>query len=358
MTYAVIMAGGTGTRFWPKSTSKHPKQFLKLFGKETMIQQTVNRLAPDINSENVLVVTNADYIPFVENQLPSVPAHQIIGEPVARNTAPCVAAAAAILHKIDPESTMIVLPADHKIEDRKTFLDVLKGAGDLAGETESLITIGIRPNRPETGYGYIQYNSDKKKNAGNYSAYSVENFTEKPDLETAKKFVKSGDYVWNSGMFIWKTSAILNAFEKYLPEIYDLTQTLVRSDMSDEDIEGFYDACPSISVDYGIMEKAENVHVIPAEFGWNDVGSWRSVHDLSDKDEQNNALDPEHTVALNSKSNLVQSNSGKQVVLIGVDNLAVVETDDAIMVLNLDHDQDVKKVVEQFKKDPETVDLT
>lgn len=358
MTYAVIMAGGTGTRFWPKSTSKHPKQFLKLFGKETMIQQTVNRLAPDINSENVLVVTNADYISFVKNQLPSVPDHQIIGEPVARNTAPCVAAAAAILHKIDPDSTMIVLPADHRIENRDGFLDVLQSAADVAAETESLVTIGIKPSRPETGYGYIQYNSDQKVDAGDHTAYSVQNFTEKPDLETAKKFLKSGDYVWNSGMFIWKTSSILNAFKEHLPEIYSQMQTLIKSEMNEEDIEKFYRSCPSISVDYGIMEKAANVNVIPAEFGWNDVGSWRSVHDLSDKDDQQNALDPEETLALKSKGNLVQSDSGKQVVLIGVENLAVVETDDAIMVLDLEHDQDVKTVVEQFKADPEKKGLT
>ena len=358
MTYAVIMAGGTGTRFWPKSTSKHPKQFLKLFGKETMIQQTVHRLSPHINSENVLVVTNSDYVPFVERQLPSVPAHQVVGEPVARNTAPCVAAAAAILHKIDPESTMVVLPADHRIEDRERFLNVLDGAAGLADKSEALITIGIEPNRPETGYGYIQYDSADESEAGDFSAYAVKNFTEKPDLEKAKSFVQSGDYVWNSGMFIWKTSAILKAFENYLPEIYELTRDLIQSDVTDEDVRKFYDACPSISVDYGIMEKAENVRVIPAEFGWNDVGSWRSVHDLSDKDDQQNALEPADTVALNSRSNLVQSDSGKQVVLIGVENLAVVETEDAIMVLNLDHDQEVKQVVEQFKADPETKGLT
>ena len=358
MTYAVIMAGGTGTRFWPKSTSKHPKQFLKLFGKETMIQQTVHRLSPFIESENVLVVTNSDYVRFVENQLSSVPAHQVIGEPVARNTAPCVAAAAAILHKIDKESTMVVLPADHRIENREKFLAVLEGATELADESGALITIGIEPNRPETGYGYIQYDSETESEAGDFSAYSVKNFTEKPDLEKAKSFVQSGDYVWNSGMFIWKTSAILSAFENYLPEIYELTQELIKSDVTDADIKKFYEACPSISVDYGIMEKAENVQVIPAEFGWNDVGSWRSVHDLSEKDDQKNALEPVDTVALNSGSNLVQTDSGKQVVLIGVDNVAVVETEDAIMVLNLDHDQDVKKVVEQFKADPNKKSLT
>lgn len=358
MTYAVIMAGGSGTRFWPKSTSKHPKQFLKLFGKETMIQQTVNRLEPGINSEQVLVVTNANYIPFVKEQLPSVPEHQIIGEPVARNTAPCIAAAAAVLHKMDPQSKMIVLPADHRIQDGDKFMSVLESAADLAEETDSLITIGIKPNRPETGYGYIRYDADQQAAAGEFTAYPVQNFTEKPDLETAKEMLESGDYVWNSGMFIWKTSSILDAFKKHLPEIYELTQGLIRSEMSDEDIDRFYQACPSISVDYGIMENAERVHVIPAEFGWNDVGSWRSVHELSDKDEQDNSLDPESIVALNSRSNLVQSDSGKQVVLIGVDNLAVVETEDSIMVLNMDHDQDVKKVVEQFKADPDKKELT
>ena len=358
MTYAVIMAGGSGTRFWPKSTSKHPKQFLKLFGKETMIQQTVSRLEPGINSEQVLVVTNANYIPFVKEQLPSVPEHQIIGEPVARNTAPCIAAAAAVLHKMDPQSTMVVLPADHRIQDGETFMAVLESAAELADETDSLITIGIKPNRPETGYGYIQYDASQEISSGDFAAFPVQNFTEKPNLETAKEMLESGGYVWNSGMFIWKTSSILDAFEAHLPEIYELTQDLIRSEMSDDDIDRFYQACPSISVDYGIMEKAERVHVIPAEFGWNDVGSWRSVHELSDKDEQDNSLEPESTVALNSRSNLVQSDSGKQVVLIGVNNLAVVETDDAIMVLNLDHDQDVKKVVEQFKADPDKKELT
>jgi mannose-1-phosphate guanylyltransferase len=343
------MAGGTGTRFWPKSTSKHPKQFLKLFGKETMIQQTVNRLAPDINSENVLVVTNADYIPFVENQLPSVPAHQIIGEPVARNTAPCVAAAAAILHKIDPESTMIVLPADHKIEDRKTFLDVLKGAGDLAGETESLITIGIRPNRPETGYGYIKYNSGKKNEAGKYSAYSVQNFTEKPNLETAKTFLKSGDYVWNSGMFIWKTSAILNAFEQHLPEIYELTQKLIKSEMNDADVEDFYQVCPSVSVDYGIMEKAENVYVLTADFGWSDLGTWGSLYTHVPQDDHKNAVIGKNVMLYNCVNNMVNVPKEKLVVLQGLNGYIVVESNDTLLVCKKEDEQKIKTMVQDIK---------
>lgn len=358
MTYAVIMAGGTGTRFWPKSTSKRPKQFLKLFGDETMIQQTVNRLEPEIKKEHVVVVTNRDYIPFVEEQLPSVPAGQIIGEPVARNTAPCVAAAAALLFRMDPESVMAVLPADHRIENRKEFLSVLSGAVSLAKKGEQLITIGIQPDRPETGYGYIKYNEDDETEAGSHSAFSVESFKEKPDLEKAKEFLSSGDYVWNSGMFVWKTSAILDAFKKYLPEVSKLTQKLINSEAAPGDINQFYKACPSVSIDYGIMEKAGNVSVVPAEFGWNDVGSWQSVHKLSDKDENGNALSPEDTTVLNSGSNLVQSESGKQIVLIGIENTAVVETEDAIMILNMDQDQQVKTVVEQFKKDPERKKLT
>lgn len=358
MTYAVVMAGGTGTRFWPKSTSKHPKQFLKLFGNETMIQQTVRRLEPEIKKENVVVVTNQDYISFVKQQLPSIPGGQIIGEPVARNTAPCVAAAAAILYKLDPESVMVVLPADHRIEDQSKFLSVLNGAVDLAKNGDRLVTIGIQPDRPETGYGYIRFDGDSKSEAGNYTAYHVQNFTEKPDLEKAKSFLDSGDYVWNSGMFVWKTSTILAAFKKHLPDVSKLTQKLINSGAEEEDIKQFYQACPSISIDYGIMEKAENVSVIPAEFGWNDVGSWKSVHQLSEKDENRNSFFPEESVALNATSNLVHSESGKQIVLIGVDNTAVVETDEAIMILNMDQDQEVKTVVEQFKKDPHRKKLT
>lgn len=358
MTYAVVMAGGSGTRFWPKSTSKHPKQFLKLFGDETMIQQTVRRLEPEIRKENVVVVTNQDYISFVENQLPSIPSRQIIGEPVARNTAPCVAAAAAVLYKMDPESVMVVLPADHRIEKKPEFLSVLSGAIHLAEKGEQLVTIGIQPDRPETGYGYIKYDENQRSKAGTHFAYSVENFTEKPDLEKAKSFLSSGDYVWNSGMFIWKTSAIIEAFKKHLPEVSKLTQKLINSEATDEDIRQFYQACPSVSIDYGIMEKARNVSVIPAEFGWSDVGSWKSVHKLSEKDEKQNAFFPGKTVALNAASNLVHSESGKQIVLIGVENTAVVETKDAIMVLNMDQDQEVKTVVEQFKQDPARKKLT
>ena len=346
MTYAVIMAGGSGTRFWPKSTQRLPKQFLNLFGNQTMIQETVSRLGGAINTEHVLVVTNDSYASIVEQQLPGVNRDFIIGEPIARNTAPCVAAAAAILHRENPDSVMVVLPADHVIGKPDAFRRVLMRAVDTAISENSLVTIGIKPNRPETGYGYIRFD------AGGDEVYRVKNFTEKPDLETAEQFLSSGDYLWNSGMFIWKTSAILNAIKKYLPELFILTEELMMSDCSKEDIDEFYMACPSISVDYGIMEKAEKVHVLPGNFDWNDAGSWTAVYELSPKDESGNATGSAITSIQDSANNLIQAGSNKLIALVGVENLAVVETEDAILVVNLNEAQGVKKVVEELRTDP------
>ncbi|WP_069132068.1 mannose-1-phosphate guanylyltransferase [Rhodohalobacter halophilus] len=353
MTYAVIMAGGSGTRFWPKSTKALPKQFLNLFGEKTMIQETVARLKGAIETENVLVVTNDNYVPIVKRQLPEVPEKFIIGEPVAKNTAPCVAAAAAIMNKMDPDSVMVVLPADHQIKNEKAFLNILNTAIDTAKREDSLVTIGIQPNRPETGYGYICYNEKSIISVGENPVYSVKNFTEKPDRKTADKFLSDGNYLWNSGMFIWKTETILNAFKKYLPEVFKLTEKLQNSDLNQEDINQFYQACPSISIDYGIMEKAEKVHVVPGEFGWNDVGSWTAVHELSEKDDNGNAIGSAKICFVDSSQNLVQTDSGKLVSLVGVDNVAVVETKKAILVVNLKKAQGVKQVVEELKSNPD-----
>jgi mannose-1-phosphate guanylyltransferase len=350
MTYAVIMAGGSGTRFWPKSTRSLPKQFLNLFGQNTMIQETVNRLEGVIDKKDVLVVTNDNYVSIVKEQLPSIPDSFIIGEPVAKNTAPCVAAAAAILHKQNPDSVMVVLPADHQISNTTEFLNILNSAVETAKSEGSLVTIGIEPNRPETGYGYICYNSDSNIQHGGNSVYRVKNFTEKPDLEKARQFLDSGNYLWNSGMFIWKTDTILNAFKKYLPEVYKLTEKLIQSDLKQKDINQFYHACPSISIDYGIMEKAEKVHVVPGNFGWNDVGSWTAVHELSEKDQNGNATGNSPISLVDARSNLIHSESGKIISLVGVENLAVVETDNAILVVNLDKAQGVKEVVDDLKE--------
>lgn len=352
MIYAVVMAGGSGTRFWPKSTRSLPKQFLNLFGENTMIQETVARLNTYIPPENVMVVTNNEYVSIVEKQLPKTKRKYIVGEPVARNTAPCVAAAAALLYKENPDSVMIVLPADHQIGNRDEFLRVLNAAVITATSEESLVTIGILPNKPETGYGYIRYDKNSEFEYENKNIYPVINFTEKPDRNKAESFLKSGDYLWNSGMFIWKTETILKAFQAYLPEVFDEAEKLMASDAKQEDLNRFYNACPSISIDYGIMEKADKVHVVPGEFDWNDVGSWTAVHELSDKDKTGNAIGSSAVSIQDSKSNLVHSKSGKLIALVGVDNIAVVETDKAILVVNLDKAQGVKDVVEDLKSDP------
>lgn len=348
------MAGGVGTRFWPKSRKSNPKQFLSLFGETSMIQQTVERLDGFVDGKQVVVVTNQDYTTLVQNQLPSVDPTHIIGEPVARNTAPCIASAAALLNKKDPESVMIVLPADHRIGNPKEFKRVLKTAVETAKSQDSLVTIGIKPNRPETGYGYIHRSEGAEVEEFSHPVYRVQKFTEKPNIEKATEFFESGDYLWNSGIFIWKTSTILNAFEKHLPEIYSNVETLQKSDFSEQDVRTFYEACPSISIDYGIMEKAEKVHVVPGDFDWNDVGSWTAVHELSDKDSEQNATVKGKALYVNSTGNYVSTNGKKMVAFAGVDNVALVETDDAILVVNLEQAQDVKEIVEELNENEET----
>ncbi|MDZ7717744.1 MAG: mannose-1-phosphate guanylyltransferase [Balneolaceae bacterium] len=353
MVYAVIMAGGAGTRFWPKSRESNPKQFLNLFGETSMIQKTVERLDGFVDGEQVVVVTNQDYVSLVQSQLSSVEPIHIIGEPVARNTAPCIASAAALLNKKDPESVMIVLPADHVIGKPEEFKRVLNTAVETAKTQDSLVTIGIKPNRPETGYGYIHRSEETVVEGFSHPVYRVQKFTEKPNIEKATEFFESGDYLWNSGIFIWKTSTILEAFKNHLPEIFTQAEKLKESDFTKEDVREFYESCPSISIDYGIMEKADKVHVIPGDFDWNDVGSWTAVHELSDKDSEENATVKGKTLYVNSSGNYVSTNGKKLVAFAGVDNVALVETDDAILVVNLDQAQDVKEVVEELKKDEE-----
>ncbi|MEX1063252.1 MAG: mannose-1-phosphate guanylyltransferase [Balneolaceae bacterium] len=353
MIYAVIMAGGSGTRFWPRSTQENPKQFLKLFGDRTMIQSTVDRLKGFIPEERSMVVTNERYVEKVGAQLPGIPPSFVIGEPVARNTAPCIAAAAQILFNKDPGAVMVVLPADHHVLNDATFRSLLAGATETAIEEQSLVTVGIRPDRPETGYGYIRYNRSAQVKAGSHEAYEVKNFTEKPGRDEAMAFLESGDYLWNSGMFIWKAETILEAFRLYQPDIYDKLGYLKSEKVTQDDLTRFYTSCPSISVDYGIMEKASKVHVLPGDFGWSDVGSWKTVYTLAEKNGLSNCISASKTSVQNSRGNLIHSESNKIISLVGVENMAVVETEDAILVCNLDHSQDVKKVVEHLKGRPD-----
>ena len=353
MLHAVIMAGGSGTRFWPRSTKERPKQFLKIFGDRTMLQQTVDRIEPIIPAERVWIITNQRYVQLVEEQLPDVPESNIIGEPVARNTAPCVASAAALLREKDPDATMVVLPADHSISNPDKFISILETAAQKANQDDALITIGIRPDRPETGYGYIEFDKKSGETLKGNDVKKVIQFREKPDLKTARQFIYSGNFLWNSGMFVWKASTIVDQFNKHLPDIYEQLEELepaVGTEQQTEAVNTFYHNCPSISIDYGIMEKAETVYVVPGEFGWNDVGSWRAVYDLREKNEQGNVIQSDSAILESSENNLVHSENNKLIALVGVKNLAVVETDDAILVCNLDESQGVKQVVEALKK--------
>ncbi|MFP8489851.1 mannose-1-phosphate guanylyltransferase [Gracilimonas sp. Q87] len=356
MIYAVIMAGGSGTRFWPRSIKELPKQFLSLFGEGTMIQNTARRIESMIPQERILVVTNDNYVDIVKDQLPSVPEENIIGEPVAKNTAPCVAIAAQLLYKKDPEAVMVVLPADHHIEQPDAFKEYLTAAIEKAKSGSNLVTIGIEPDRPETGYGYIQGDISKSEKVNGKDVYSVKAFKEKPDLETANRFLQEGNYYWNSGMFIWKAETILDEFEKHLPGMYK--KVLKANDglfevNHKESIDQFYQSCESISIDYGIMEHAKEVFVVPGDFGWNDVGSWTAVYDLGEKDETGNVVKSQNSTFSETNNSYVYSESGKMISLVGVDNVAVVETEHAILVCNLENAQNVKDIVEQLKSNPD-----
>ena len=354
MLHAVIMAGGSGTRFWPQSTESRPKQFLNIFGDRTMLQSTVDRIKPLISDDRVWVITNDRYVDLVEEQLPNLPVNNIIGEPVGKNTAPCVAAAATLIQEEDPDGTMVVLPADHLIGNPKEFLSILETAESKAQEDSSLVTIGIQPDHPETGYGYIEFDTGSSELHHGREVKKVNQFREKPDLATAKEFISSGNFLWNSGMFVWKTATILEKFKAHLPNMYEQVNKLkasVGTDKQKAAIDTFYHSCTSISIDYGIMEQANSVFVVPGSFEWNDVGSWRAVYNLRKKDEDGNVVQTETASTADSQNNLIQSDSGKMIALVGVENLAVVETQNAILVCDLDNSQGVKKVVNKLRKE-------
>lgn len=322
-----------------------------------MLQSTVDRIEPLIPHDRIWVITNERYVDLVRQQVPELPGDQVVGEPVARNTAPCVAVAAALLKEKDPNATMLVLPADHLIESPDTFRDVVEAtAGKMEEEPGALVTIGIKPDRPETGYGYIECSPRPDSEKRGHSIFEVRQFREKPDRAQAQEFLDSGNFLWNSGMFTWKADGIINQFEKHLPEIAELL-TELESDLGDgrreKGIASFYEQCPSISIDYGIMEKADTVFVVPGDFGWNDVGSWRAVYDLREKDENGNVVQADLLSMDSSSGNLIQSSSGKMIAMVGMENTAVVETDTAILICNLNEAQGVKQIVEQLREKKE-----
>lgn len=350
MRYAVIMAGGVGSRFWPASTAAMPKQFLPFFSSQSLLQQTVARIKPIIPAERIFLVTNASYAEIVKNQLPDLPVDNILCEPQAKNTAPCVLLATKRIALLDANASVAVLPADHFISQPNEYLNVLTAAFDHAEKEGALTTIGIQPHRVETGYGYIKYEKQSAQNASEQSvlkAFTVEAFTEKPNYEKAQKFIAEGNYLWNSGMFIWSNKIIEHAFKKYAPEMHHLAeQTLKQSEdflLAAAGITQFFEQVQSISVDYAIMEKAERVSVLPGVFGWNDVGSWQAVYELEEKIDGSANVANVPMQAIDASNNLVRLNGAeKKIALLGVDGLAIIETSDTLLIAKLDRSQDVK----------------
>jgi len=351
--YGVIMAGGVGTRFWPRSRERSPKQLLEIAGKGTMIQNSVKRLEGFITSQNLLVVTNKLQRNMVAKQLPMIPQENILVEPVGRNTAPCIGLAALHIRKRDPAGIMVVLPADHIINDTDEFIRVLQLATDVATETDGLLTIGIRATHPETGYGYIQmYNERGPGNPyASQGIYRVKTFAEKPNLQTAERFLASGDFLWNSGMFVWSVSAILREIERSLPDLYrellKIGQTIGTATYQ-QMLETEYGIIRGISVDYGVMEKAEQVYVIPGQFGWSDIGSWDEVYRISGKDDNGNSITGK-VVQLQTSNSLIFSEN-RVVATVGVEDLIIIDTGDALLVCKRGMSQEVKEISDFLRR--------
>ena len=348
--YGVIMAGGGGTRFWPLSRADKPKQFLNLSGKNTMVVDTANRLSKVADKEDIFVVTNVKTVDATIEQTKGIlrPDH-ILGEPAARNTAACIGYAAMEIVKKYEDGIMVIVPSDHFIKNEEQFALVLSKAIYTAEETNRLVTVGIKPTFPSTGYGYIKYNADTDG-----IAKDVEEFVEKPDLETASEYVDSGEYAWNSGMFIWKASTILKYFERLLPDIY---RCLVRigeamgTDREQEVLEEVYPEIPKISIDYGIMERADNVMMLEGDFGWNDVGSFDAFDQIHDQDANGNVVMADSCI-INSKDNVLYSTQdGHLIAALGINDIVIAHTKDVTLICAKDKAQDIKLFVDKLKEE-------
>lgn len=351
MLSALIMAGGKGERFWPMSTDEKPKQFLNLLGEDSMLQMTVKRLESIIPLERIFIVTGKKYTNLVGEQLPFLPKQNIIAEPIGKNTAPCIVLSALVIDKYYENSTIVVLPSDHLIEDEEKFRQTILDGNEFVEHNEnSIVTIGMKPDRAETGYGYIkmmqncEQRKDKIEGKTINRIYEVERFVEKPSLEKAEEYVKEGSYLWNGGMFIWKTRTILNLAQKYLNRTYEILKNINNySGKNFQDVLDYkYNQVESISIDYAIMEKAENIYVIPSDFGWDDVGSWYSVERYRPKDTNNNVRIG-NINSINSKNNIIVSKD-KKIVVSGLDSIFVVETDDMIFIGNKNIIENIKEI--------------
>jgi len=342
------MAGGVGSRFWPVSTQDFPKQFHDMLGTgDTLIQKTFYRLADLIPKENIFILTNERYNDLVLEQLPEVKQRQVVLEPAMRNTAPCILYASLKIQKENPDAVMIVAPSDHWIEDEKTFSKNVKQAFNFCAENDALMTLGIQPTFPNTGFGYIEY--DK---ASVETIKSVNQFREKPDYETAKGFISQGNFLWNAGIFMWSVNSVIQAFKNNQPELYKLFESGIASyntDTESEFIKNNYKTAENISVDYAIMEASKNVYVIAAEFDWNDLGTWGSLYDKLNKDESENAVVNARTLVEDSSGNMIRTNNDKIVVVDGLQDYIIVDKDDVLLIFPKSKEQDIKKTLQQVK---------
>ncbi len=345
---ALIMAGGRGERFWPRSRKALPKQFLSLTNDgKTLIQLTVERILPVVNPEDIFISTNKNYLELVKEQLDSVPEKNIICEPVGRNTAPGIGLGAAyISKKYDEDTVMIVLPSDHLIKYNQMFVTTLKDAIEVAVDDDNLVTLGIAPDFPETGYGYIKFSPENIYKR----SYKVEHFAEKPDLETAKEYLLSNEYLWNSGIFIWKVSSIMKRLKRFMPDVYEglsVIRDSVLTSQEKEIIEKIYPGFPSISIDYGVMEKSENIFTIPGNFGWDDVGSWLALERIQNSNEFGNII--AGNVITVGTTNCIIQGKNKLIATVGIEDTVIVDTDDATLICARDSTAEIKRVLENLR---------
>lgn len=348
--YVAIMAGGIGSRFWPKSRTSYPKQFLDILNTgKTLIQWTFERYAAFIPKENIFVVTSEEYSSIVAEQLPEIPLENIVAEPSRKNTAPCVAYISFKLFQKDPEASLIVAPSDHMILDNENFMRITRTALNFVDHQEAFITLGITPTYPNTGYGYIQFDTDSQGE----NIHKVKTFTEKPNLELAKTFVASGEFLWNGGIFVWKVKTVINAFEKYQPEMFELFDNEKEhfDTIGEKDaINRIYPQCTNVSIDYAIMEKADNVYVIPSSFGWSDLGTWNSAYENLDKDYLGNAVASDNVIVIDATKCMVSAPHEKLILLQGLDDFIIVDTKDVLMICKKEKEQAIKEYVAEVKR--------
>ena len=341
--YAILMAGGVGSRFWPVSTEAYPKQFHDMLGTgSTLIQQTFSRLNRFIPTENILILTNERYNDLVLQQLPMVKQDQVVLEPAMRNTAPCILYAALKIQKMNPNAVMIVAPSDHWIEDEVAFEQDVKACFDKCGKEEVLCTLGIQPDHPNTGFGYIEYEKE-----GAELVKKVAQFREKPDLETAKLFLRQGNFLWNAGIFMWSVSTILNAFENYQPDQYKLFEkgySCYNTPKEGDFIKQNYGKAENISIDYAILERSKAIYTLPATFDWNDLGTWGALYEKLDKDRDQNAVVNGEALLEDAKGNMIRSSRNKIVVADGLEDYIIVENDDVLLIYPKSKQQDIKKI--------------